>query len=68
MDIISFIPEPYQKYVLIAVGATPYITRIIHALRTGGGIRGAWRSIWYGTNIPKGMEAVTAPVVDKANG
>lgn len=38
---------------VFAVGVIlPYVTRAIHSVRNGGGIRGIWRSIWFGTNVP----------------
>jgi hypothetical protein len=56
IPIIKYLPEKYQGLALFIVAAMawggPYLTRIYHALATNGGLRGAWNSIWFGTNVP----------------
>lgn len=55
-DLLPFIPEKYRALVLFIIAASPVIGRTIHALRTGGGIKGVLSSIWLGTNTPKPAE------------
>ncbi|MEI9961334.1 MAG: hypothetical protein WDM76_09490 [Limisphaerales bacterium] len=52
MDIINLIPENYRPWLLFALAIAPYITRAWHALIQGGGLRGVWQAIWFGTNTP----------------
>jgi hypothetical protein len=52
-DIISSIPEKYRVYVLALILCAPYLTRAYHALAMGGGVKGIWSAIWFGTNQPK---------------
>lgn len=49
----GYIPEKYRGWVILSLILLPYLTRAYHALRTGGGIRGIYRSILFGTNTPK---------------
>ena len=56
IPLIKYLPAKYQGLSLFVVAAAawggPYLTRIYHALATNGGLRGAWNSIWFGTNVP----------------
>ena len=54
-DLLPFVPEQYRPKVMLALMLSPYITRAFYALRTGGGLRGIIRSIWFGTNTPPGL-------------
>lgn len=51
-DIIQYIPEKYRNYVLLLILASPYVTRAVHSLINGGGIKGIFSAIWLGTNTP----------------
>lgn len=60
-ELLPFIPEHWRPKVVILLAASPYITRALQALRTGGGVKGMLSSIWLGTNTdPK----VTAAIND----
>lgn len=50
--IIDLIPEKWRSSLLLAVALSPYVTRAIHALSNGRGIRGVVAAIWFGTNTP----------------
>ena len=50
---LNLLPEKYRIWVLLAIAASPYLTRGYHALATGGGVRGIVSAIWLGTNTPK---------------
>lgn len=52
LPIINLLPERYRPYCAAFILALPYLTRAYHALRAGGGLRGVWRGIWFGTNLP----------------
>ena len=51
-DIIQYIPEKYRNYVLLILLGSPYVTRALHAVMNGGGIKGIFAAIWLGTNTP----------------
>lgn len=51
-DLISLVTSNPKTGFAIGI-ILPYVTRGIHAIRTGGGIKGLWQSIWFGTNTPK---------------
>ena len=51
-DMIEHIPDKYKTWVFLALLVIPYITRAYHAVRNGGGLRGIYRSILFGTNTP----------------
>lgn len=57
VPIIDMLPARARGWALFGVAVTawgaPYVTRAYHALRNGGGIRGVWNGIWFGTNQPK---------------
>lgn len=52
-DIIGIIPEKYRSTALFVLAISPYVTRAIHALTNGRGIKGTLSAIWLGTNTPK---------------
>jgi hypothetical protein len=52
-DLLNVIPPKWHTTALVLGIAAPYLTRAYHALRTGGGLRGVWNGIWFGTNAPK---------------
>jgi hypothetical protein len=54
-ELSDLIPEKYRGYALFALAVSPYLTRAYHALANGGGIRGVFRSIWFGTNVDKNL-------------
>ena len=54
-EIISVIPEKYRAYVLALILLAPYLTRAYHAIAIGGGLKGIWNSIWFGTNVPPSL-------------
>lgn len=47
------LPVKFQGPVLLAIFLLPYATRAYHAVSQGGGLRGIWNAIWFGTNTPK---------------
>lgn len=59
-DILPFLPPEMQKWALLALVLLPYLTRSWHALTSGGGISGAWKAIWFGTNTPKDTKSANA--------
>jgi hypothetical protein len=59
-DLLPFVPEQYRPKVMLAIMLSPYITRAFYALRTGGGLRGIVRSIWFGTNTPPGLTGLVS--------
>lgn len=61
-DLLNLIPVPYGKYVLASVAISPYITRAIHALQNGGGLKGVLSAIWLGTNTPKKEQELNKPI------
>ncbi len=51
--ILELVPAKYKALALFTLAVSPYISRAIHALMTGGGIRGVMKAIWLGTNTDK---------------
>jgi hypothetical protein len=52
-DIAKLVPEKHRGWILFLLAVSPYITRALHSLTAGGGIKGALSAIWLGTNTPK---------------
>lgn len=50
---LNLLPESLRGWALLGLAFLPYVTRAYHALATGGGLRGIWNAILFGTNIPK---------------
>lgn len=50
---LNLIPEPWRSRILFAFGASLIAGRIIHAIRTQGGLKAILCSVWFGTNTPK---------------
>ena len=74
IPIIKYLPEKYQGFALALIAlllwASPYLTRIYHALATHGGLKGVWDAIWFGTNTPPEVKAAItniAAAVDTIN-
>lgn len=57
----NLIPERYRWPVWFTLAIVPLLGRAWHALANGGGLRGVWRAIMFGTNTPK----PDVPPVDK---
>lgn len=53
IPVLNAIPSKWRGYALLIFMAAPYLTRAWHAWRSGGGLRGIWSSIMFGTNTPK---------------
>ena len=53
---IDMLPEKYRGSAMLLLIALPYLTRAFHALANGGGLRGIWNAIWFGTNTPKNTD------------
>lgn len=53
---LNLIPEPWRSRALFAFGASLIAGRIIHAIRTQGGLKAILCSVWFGTNTPKQTE------------
>jgi hypothetical protein len=51
-DILNIIPAKYHGLALFVLAISPYITRALHSLMSGGGLRGIFAAIWLGTNTP----------------
>lgn len=49
---INLLPEHYRGTATLIIIAAPYLTRAYHAVVTGGGLRGIYRAILFGTNTP----------------
>jgi hypothetical protein len=45
---LALLPIP-AKYVPIILLSLPYVTKVIYGAVKGQGIRGMWRSIWFGS-------------------
>jgi len=60
-ELLSIIPEKYRSLGLTAIALSPFISRALHALYNGRGIKGAIAGIWLGTNTPA-TSAPTLPV------
>lgn len=56
---INLLPEHWRSRVMLALLLAPYLTRGYHALTSGGGLRGVWKAIWFGTNVPKEEQTTT---------
>ena len=54
-DLLPFVPEQYRPKVMLVLFLSPHVTRGIYSLMNGGGLRGVFRSIWFGTNTPKDL-------------
>ena len=74
IPLIKCLPEKYQGYTLAFIAAiiwaSPYLTRIYHALSTHGGLKGVWDAIWFGTNTPPEVKTAIANIaaaVDNIN-
>lgn len=50
---LNLLPEQLRSWVLIALVLVPLIGRAYKAVANGGGLRGIWSAIVYGTNTPK---------------
>ena len=61
-NVINLIPEKWQRTALLFLALSPYITRALHALYFGKGIRGVMAGIWLGTNSPSKIDP-TPPAV-----
>lgn len=48
------VPPQYRPWLIVAALAFPYLTRSLHALATGRGIKGAISGVFFGTNTPAG--------------
>lgn len=51
-SIVNVIPAKYHSLAILAVAIAPYVTRTLHALVNGRGLRGALGAVWFGTNTP----------------
>lgn len=60
-DIAKLVPEKHRGWVLFLLAVSPYITRALHSLTSGGGIKGALSAIWLGTNTPKPSDGPKIP-------
>ena len=52
-DVIHVIPEKWRGTVLVFIAISPYLGRAYHSVINGGGVRGMFNAIWFGTNTPK---------------
>jgi hypothetical protein len=62
---INLLPEKWQPVAAFAViWLIPQLGRVYHALASGGGIKGIWSAVMFGTNTPKPPlgEATTAQI------
>lgn len=51
---INMLPEKWQPVAAFALlWLLPNIGRSYHAIVNGGGLRGVWNAIMFGTNTPK---------------
>ena len=66
-DILKVIPEKYQAPLLALIVLIPYITRAFHALKTGGGLKGIWTAIMYGTNTTPEVKAAISDLANSVN-
>lgn len=53
IPIINLIPEKYRGWALLAAACIPIIGRAYHAIANGGGLKGIWTALVFGTNTPK---------------
>lgn len=52
-SLIDLIPPSWRTPIMIGVLIIPYLTRAYYAIKQGGGLKGIWRAIMFGTNQPK---------------
>ena len=50
---LNLLPAKWQPWAVAAAVLLPYLGRAYHALTSGGGLRGVWQGIMFGTNTPK---------------
>lgn len=70
-DWLGLIPEKYHGLILFLLAVSPYVTRGLHALMNGRGLKGLLSAIWLGTNTPARPADTKAPAaapLDKALG
>ena len=60
----AILPAKYRETIVLFAILSPYITRSVHALMNGKGIKGVFSAIWCGTNTPKQV-VVTATEQNK---
>lgn len=51
--IVQQLPHSWQLPVAIGIFLIPLIGRAYYAIKNGGGLKGIWRAIMFGTNTPK---------------
>ncbi len=51
--ILNLIPEGYKGLVLAVFILAPIFGRAYHAIVSGGGLKGIWTALMFGTNTPK---------------
>jgi hypothetical protein len=51
--ILNLIPEGYKGLVLAVFILAPIFGRAYHAIVSGGGLKGIWTALMFGTNAPK---------------
>ena len=51
--ILNLIPEGYKGLVLAIFILAPILGRAYHAIVSGGGLKGIWQALMFGTNAPK---------------
>lgn len=60
IPILNLIPEKYRGYVLLLIALAPVLGRAYHAITSGGGLRGIWTALIFGTNTPKAADPAAA--------
>lgn len=60
--LLAHVPEKYRGWVTFVGLCLPWLTRAYHALTSGGGLRGVWSGVLFGTNTPTGSPGQEAPV------
>ena len=60
-EITNIVPQKYHTLVLLITFSIPYITRAFRSMVKGGGVRGVWNSIMFGTSTPTGNGKINEP-------
>ena len=62
IPIINALPEKLRGWAIILGLSLPYLTRMWHSLVNGGGLKGVWGALWFGTNTPAAPKADSTSV------
>ncbi|HWC60859.1 MAG TPA: hypothetical protein VHC44_14280 [Verrucomicrobiae bacterium] len=64
----NLVPEKYRGWLLFLIALVPLLGRAWHALSSGGGLKGIWSALVFGTNTPSKPTSVAASVMNGTGG